>query len=243
MPARMPEYRGNTSATPAPGKGLAVQRLFAAIARRYDAANHLLSGGLDFFWRRRAARIVQQWKPARVLDLATGSGDLARALGKACPKATVIGADFCLPMLEIARRKRVRHLVQADALRLPFRTGEFDVVTIAFGLRNMESWTGALAEMARILRPGGHLLVLDFSVPQGRVKGVYRFYLHKVLPRLAATVTGEKSAYEYLADSIESFPSGDAMNGLIAAAGFTDAACERLSAGIVSLYTAMRSGS
>jgi demethylmenaquinone methyltransferase / 2-methoxy-6-polyprenyl-1,4-benzoquinol methylase len=240
MPVCMPENAVKPSPNPSPGKGLAVQRLFGAIAKRYDFANHLLSGGLDFFWRKRAANIVKSWNPATVLDLATGSGDLARALGKACPSAMIVGADFCLPMLQVARRKRARHLVQADGMRLPFRSATFDAVTIAFGLRNMESWPDALAEMARVLKPGGHLLVLDFSVPKGRMRGAYRFYLHKVLPRIASTVTGEKSAYEYLADSIEVFPSGDAMNELIGEAGFHAARCEALTGGIVSLYTATR---
>jgi demethylmenaquinone methyltransferase/2-methoxy-6-polyprenyl-1,4-benzoquinol methylase len=125
-------------------------------------------------------------------------------------------------------------------MRLPFRPATFDAVTIAFGLRNMESWPEALAEMARVLKPTGHLLVLDFSVPKGRMRGVYRFYLHQVLPRIASTVTGEKSAYEYLADSIEVFPSGQAMNDLIHGAGFHGAQCEALTGGIVSLYTAAR---
>ena len=240
MPVCMPENAVKPSSMPAPGKGLAVQRLFGAIARRYDLANHLLSGGFDFFWRKRAARIVKSWNPATVLDLATGSGDLARAVGKACPGAMIVGADFCLPMLQVARRKRARHLVQADGMRLPFRPETFDVLTIAFGLRNMESWPDALAEMARVLKPGGHLLVLDFSVPKGKMRGVYRFYLHRILPRIASTVTGEKSAYEYLADSIEVFPSGDAMNELIIGAGFYATRCEALTGGIVSLYTATR---
>lgn len=242
MAVSMPENAAKPSSVPAPGKGLAVQRLFGAIARRYDLANHLLSGGLDFLWRRRAGRIVKGWAPEKLLDLATGSGDLARTLTRACPKAMVVGADFCLPMLQVARRKRVKHLVQADGLRLPFRDAEFDVVTIAFGLRNMESWQKGLSEMARVLKPGGHILVLDFSVPSGKLQGPYRFYLHRVLPRIASVVTGEKFAYEYLADSIETFPSGDAMNTLIAAEGFKDAKCERLSGGIVSLYTATKTG-
>lgn len=237
----MPENAEKPSCTPAPGKGLAVQRLFGSIARRYDLANHLLSGGLDFFWRRRAARHVRSWNPAKILDLATGSGDLARVLQKACREAVVVGADFCLPMLKVARHKRLPHLVQADALRLPFRSATFDAVTIAFGLRNMESWTAALQEMARVLKPGGHLLVLDFSVPPGKLRGLYRVYLHRVLPRIAAVLTGAKSAYEYLADSIEEFPSGDAMNAMIESSGFQKAQGERLSGGIVSLYTAERS--
>jgi demethylmenaquinone methyltransferase / 2-methoxy-6-polyprenyl-1,4-benzoquinol methylase len=236
----MPENVAKPSSMPAPGKGLAVQRLFGSIARRYDLANHLLSGGMDFLWRRRAAKIVRAWSPARILDVATGSGDLARVLARACPQATVVGADFCLPMLKIARRKRLDHLVQADGLQLPFSAGAFDAVTIAFGLRNMESWRDGLAEMARVLRPGGHLLVLDFSVPRGRMRSAYQFYLHRVLPRVASVVTGERSAYEYLADSIEAFPQGEAMNHLIKDAGFNEAACEPLSGGIVSLYTARR---
>ena len=236
----MPENVAKPSSTPTPGKGLAVQRLFGSIARRYDLANHLLSGGLDFVWRRRAAKIVRDWSPVKVLDLATGSGDLARALSRGCPKATIVGVDFCLPMLKVARRKRLTHLVQADGLHLPFASGEFDVVTIAFGLRNMESWRDGLAEMARVLRPGGHLLVLDFSVPRGKFGGVYRFYLHRVLPHVASVVTGEKSAYEYLGDSIETFPQGDAMNRLINESGFRNATSESLSGGIVSLYTASR---
>ena len=240
MPACMPENSAIRSPAPTPGKGVAVQRLFGAIARRYDLANHLLSAGLDFGWRRRAARIVRRWNPAVILDLATGSGDLARSLQRACPQALVAGADFCLPMLRIARRKRLQHLVQADALNLPFASGTFDIVTIAFGLRNIESWPAALAEMARVLRPGGHVLILDFSIPTGRLGPAYRFYLHKILPAFASIVTGEKSAYQYLGDSIETFPQSEIMCRLINEAGFRDAACEQRSAGIVSFYTARR---
>lgn len=236
----MPEDFTAPSPVPAPGKGHGVQQLFASIAFRYDLANHLLSGGLDFLWRRRAARIVRSWAPARVLDLATGSGDLARTVARACRGATIIGADFCLPMLRVARRKNLPHLVQADALCLPFADATFDVITIAFGLRNMESHERALGEMARVLRPGGHLLVLDFSAPTGLMRGLYRFYLHRIVPGLAGFITGEKNAYEYLGASIESFPHGEAMNAIIHASGFTSAKCRPLTGGIVSLYTATR---
>jgi demethylmenaquinone methyltransferase / 2-methoxy-6-polyprenyl-1,4-benzoquinol methylase len=143
-------------------------------------------------------------------------------------------------MLEVARRLGSRRLVQADALALPFQDGEFDAVTVAFGLRNMASWEGALREMARVLVPGGHVLVLDFSVPPPPLRTVYRPYLHHVLPRLASWVTGEKEAYRYLAESIEAFPSGAALCGLLAAAGFVEANCEPLSGGIVSLYVGRR---
>ena len=221
-------------------KGPLVRAMFSAIAGRYDLANHFLSFGLDFFWRRRAARIVRAWQPERILDLATGSGDLALSLRAACPEARIIGADFCLSMLLVAQRKSLGNLVVADGMALPFADGAFDVLTVAFGLRNMESWPGALAEMARVLKPGGHLLVLDFSVPPVPLRWAYRPYLHHVLPRLAGFLTGEKAAYDYLGDSIEKFPCGPAMCGLIAGAGFADAECERLSGGIVSLYTARR---
>jgi demethylmenaquinone methyltransferase/2-methoxy-6-polyprenyl-1,4-benzoquinol methylase len=219
---------------------VAVRRLFGAIARRYDLANHLLSGGLDFWWRRRAAKIIRSWKPARVLDLATGSGDLALALAKACPDAEVFAADFCLPMLLAARRKGVANLIQADGMSLPFSDAAFDAVTIAFGLRNMESWQRGLAEIARVLRPGGHLLVLDFSIPCPPFRAPYRFYLHRVLPAFARFLTGDRQAYEYLGASIEKFPAGLEMNAMIEAAGFADAKCKLLTGGVVSLYTARR---
>lgn len=214
-----------------------MQRLFGTIARRYDLANHLLSGGLDFLWRRRAAKIVRTWAPSTILDLATGSGDLALALAKACPAAEITAADFCQPMLDEARRKGVKNLVQADGMNMPFPDASFDVLTIAFGLRNMESWPLALAEMARVLRPGGHLLVLDFSVPPPPFRGLYRFYLHRILPHLATLLTGEKTAYEYLGDSIETFPQGAAMQALLKESGFAEASYIPLTGGIVSLYT------
>lgn len=221
-------------------KAQQVRALFSSIAGRYDLANHLLSAGLDYFWRRRAARVVRGWKPGRILDLATGSGDLALTLHAACPEALIVGADFCHPMLRVAQRKGVAHLVTADGLALPFARESFDVVTVAFGLRNMASWPDALAGMHRVLRPGGHLLILDFSVPHPPLRWLYRPYLHLVLPRVAALLTGEQAAYEYLGDSIEKFPHGAAMCGLLEQAGFAEARSEPLSGGIVSLYTATR---
>ncbi len=159
---------------------------------------------------------------------------------RACPAASVTGADFCEPMLERARAKGLRNTVVADALCLPFADHRFDAVTVAFGLRNMASWHAALREMARVLAPGGHVLILDFSLPSPPLRGVYRFYLHRLLPTVAAIVTREKSAYQYLGDSIEKFPAGAAMLALIAECGFIEPACEPLTAGIVSLYTATK---
>jgi demethylmenaquinone methyltransferase/2-methoxy-6-polyprenyl-1,4-benzoquinol methylase len=218
-------------------KANSVRALFTAIAARYDFANHFLSFGLDFLWRRQAARIVRGWEPRRLLDLATGSGDLALSLRAACPETQIIGGDFCLPMLRTAQGKTLRNLVVADGMRLPFVDGAFDALTIAFGLRNMESWPGALAEMRRVIRPGGGLLILDFSVPPPPMRWVYRPYLHLVMPRLAGLLTGEKGAYDYLADSIEKFPCGAAMCGVIEEAGFSEARAFPLTGGIVTLYT------
>lgn len=214
-----------------------VRGIFSSIAGRYDLANHLLSGGLDFLWRARAARLVAAWKPRAILDLATGSGDLALALQKKCPSARVIGADFCLPMLQEAARKGLHPLIAADGTRLPFADDAFDVVTVAFGLRNMSSWPQALQEMARVLRPGGHLLVLDFSLPRPPLAALYRFYLHSVLPLFAGLLTGQRAGYEYLGESIESFPSGEAMCTLLTQNGFRHPHTQPLAAGIVSIYT------
>jgi demethylmenaquinone methyltransferase / 2-methoxy-6-polyprenyl-1,4-benzoquinol methylase len=214
--------------------------MFSSIAKKYDLANHLLSGGLDYFWRARSARIVAGWNPSRILDLATGSGDLALALRAACPRSTVVGADFCHPMLREAQRKGLEHLVTADGMRLPFASAAFDALTVAFGLRNMESYPAALIEMGRVIRPGGHLLVLDFSIPPAPLRWIYRPYLHHVLPSIAAWLTGQKSAYDYLGESIEAFPAGAAMCALIDSCGFRDTAGQPLSGGIVSLYTATR---
>ena len=212
--------------------------MFGRIARRYDLANHVLSGGADFLWRRRAAKIIEGWRPKRVLDLATGSGDLALAIQHRLPDAIVVAADFSPEMLDVARRKGVRETVLADALHLPFETGSFDCVTVAFGLRNMADWNLALGEMSRVLRAGGHLLVLDFSLPRGALRPAYRFYLHRCLPLLASLVTGQKAAYDYLGGSIEKFPSGGEMVELIEKNGFAGAAAEPLTGGIATIYTA-----
>jgi demethylmenaquinone methyltransferase/2-methoxy-6-polyprenyl-1,4-benzoquinol methylase len=212
--------------------------MFGRIAGRYDLANHLLSGGADFLWRRRAVKIVGEWQPGRVLDLATGSGDLALALQRRLPQAAITAADFSPEMLSVAQRKGVRETVLADALRLPFPDESFDCVTVAFGLRNMADWSLALREMSRVLRPSGHLLVLDFSLPAGPLRPAYRFYLHRCLPILASLVTGQKAAYDYLGGSIEKFPSGDDMVRLIQENGLARASARPLTGGIATIYTA-----
>ena len=213
--------------------------MFGAIARRYDLANHMLSCGIDFYWRKCAADTVASWRPGKIVDLATGTGDLALALQKKLPDAEVTGVDFLSEMLELAQMKGVSKTILADAMKLPFPDASFDCVTIAFGLRNMENWRGALVEMSRVLRRNGHLLVLEFSLPAGSiVRTLYRFYLHRCLPLLGSFLTKKKSAYDYLGDSIEEFPNGHAMIDLIEASGFEQATFQTLSYGIATMYTA-----
>ena len=218
-----------------------VRAMFGAIAPRYDLANHVLSCGLDFLWRRRVAELVAESKPQSILDLATGTGDLALLLQRRFPSARITGADFSGEMLTLARQKGLRETALADARSLPFPDESFDIVTIAFGLRNLPDWLEGLREMRRVIRPGGALLVLDFSLPRrSLVRSTYRFYLHRVVPLVGATLTGRKEAYSYLGDSIERFPQGAAMLTLMEQAGFKNAKAEPLSAGIVTIYTAVK---
>ena len=220
-----------------------VRRAFASIAGRYVLTNHVLSLGIDVLWRRKTARAVADLMPRIVLDLATGSGDLASEIERRCPAGgtTVIGADFSPPMLQQARRRGLRNLIVADAMNLPFADEVADVVTVAFGLRNMASWPDGLREMSRVLRPGGILFVLDFSLPTWQpMRGWHLFYLRKVMPRIAGILTGQRGAYEYLCGSIEKFPAGDAMCRLMKANGFSSAQAEPLSFGIASLYRAVK---
>lgn len=220
-----------------------VRRAFASIASRYVVTNHVLSLGIDVLWRWRTGREVAQCQPKVVVDLATGSGDLAAEIQRRCPEASVVGMDFSQPMLMEARKRGLTQLVVADAMNLPLADACADVVTVAFGLRNMASWPEALQEMSRILRPGGHLFVLDFSLPKAAlVRRGHLFYLRNIMPRVAGWLTGERQAYEYLCGTIEAFPSGTAMNQMIVENGFARCQAAELSLGIASLYHAEKAG-
>lgn len=215
-----------------------VHAVFSSIAERYVTANHILSCGVDILWRQRALQKVAEWQPRRLLDIATGTGDLALTLAAALPETEVLGTDFCRPMLDVAVRRGLKNVLEADALHLPLPDNSFDVATVAFGLRNMADYGAALAEFRRVLRPGGHLLVLDFSLPDGIFRAPYRLYLHHVLPRIAGLVTGNSGAYDYLGDSIEAFPRGEAFVDLLHRTGYKGGTCLPLNLGIASLYTA-----
>jgi demethylmenaquinone methyltransferase / 2-methoxy-6-polyprenyl-1,4-benzoquinol methylase len=220
-----------------------VREMFGSIAQRYDLANHLLSCGCDIIWRKRAAEIVAGWNPNAIVDLATGTGDLALALERELPKSEIIGADFSEEMLAVAKAKGVRRVVTADALTLPFADRSFDCLTIAFGLRNIKEWDLALREMARVLTANGNLLVMEFSLPSMSIfRTIYRFYLHRLLPILGSFLTQKKTAYDYLGDSIEQFPGGEELVRLIEANGFRDAAAKPVTGGIVTIYTATKRG-
>jgi demethylmenaquinone methyltransferase/2-methoxy-6-polyprenyl-1,4-benzoquinol methylase len=217
-----------------------VKEAFARIADRYVMTNHVLSLGVDVWWRRVVTKRIKSLNPAKVLDVASGTGDLALSIQDALPNATVIATDFCAEMLGHASNRGVRQTLVADALALPFPDGEFDVVTVAFGLRNMADYVLALKEMRRVLKPGGTLFILDFSLPQGVMCAPYRLYLHHVLPKLAGFLTKQKDAYEYLAGSIEQFPSGEAMISLLNQSGYGNSTAIPMTFGVVSVYEAVR---
>lgn len=220
--------------------------MFGRIAHRYDLANRLLSCGIDIWWRFRLVRSVLATHPVRVLDLATGSGDVAFALARALPeKVEIVAMDFCQPMLDQAeikksrlRDSRMRRLSfkQGDGLALPLDDQSTDVVTIAFGLRNMADRHRCLSEMARVLKPGGTALILEFSQPYGWFRPLYLLYLRHVLPRIAGWITGDRAAYAYLNDSIERFPARTALALEMEQAGFTAVRARALTLGIVALH-------
>jgi demethylmenaquinone methyltransferase/2-methoxy-6-polyprenyl-1,4-benzoquinol methylase len=235
--------------------GLHVRDMFSRIAPRYDFLNHLLSFSLDRVWRRRTAKVfsgVLARPEARVIDLCCGTGDLAFALlkrrarllaGAAPGDASVIGSDFVEGMLVRARQKaqasgaRVA-FTGADALSLPLGDGTFDLVTAAFGFRNLSNYEAGLREFARILKPGGQVGILEFSEPErGALAGVFRMYFRHVLPRIGGAISGDKQAYAYLPGSVAKFPSASGLRELMERNGFTDVRVRSWNFGSVLLHS------
>ena len=231
-----------------------VREMFSGIAPRYDLLNHLLSGRLDDVWRRRVARRFASTlarRDARVLDLCCGTGDLAFALARKASGAQIIGADFSGAMLAIARRKATAanrspaenaiEFVEADALHLPFADATFDLVTSAFGFRNLANYGEGLKEIRRVLRPGGEVGILEFAEPRGKIFGaVYRFYFRLILPTLGGAISGNSAAYSYLPRSVGRFPSPEELAAQMASAGFGDVRFARWTGGTVTLHTGTR---
>ena len=220
--------------------------MFARIASRYDLANRLLSLGIDQIWRNRLVEEVDYRKPSTVVDLATGSGDVAFALREGLPpETTLIGLDFCPPMIAEAKKKQIEFGVPniefgiGDILDLPVETGWADAATISFGYRNLENRHQGLLEIKRILNPDdGFLFILEFSQPHPLYRPFYYFYLKRVLPTVASFITGDRAAYEYLCNSIESFPDRDGISAELRAAGFTNIKAIPLALGSVALHIA-----
>jgi demethylmenaquinone methyltransferase/2-methoxy-6-polyprenyl-1,4-benzoquinol methylase len=225
-------------------EGKAVQSMFAGIASRYDLANRVLSGGLDVWWRRRLIKMVADRTPKTVVDLATGSGDVALAMQRHLgEEVKVSGMDFCQPMLDEADRKKLDDprtaamtFRWADCLDLPLDENSVDVLTIAFGLRNLENRDRGLREMLRVLRPGGSLFVLEFTQPDAWFRPLYYTYVKGILPWMARLLTGDKGAYDYLGGSIAAFPDKASLSSELSAAGFSEVKATGLSASIVAIH-------
>lgn len=238
-----PLRRSDAAPTPGAPETLAVRSMFDRIAPRYDLLNHVLSGGIDIHWRRRAVDVLAAAPGARVLDLCTGTADLLiEALGRDGASRGV-GLDMSMPMLTRAAGKLSRvgmagraGLVAGDVQALPVRDGAFDGALIGFGIRNVGDAAGALAEMRRVLRPAGRLVVLEFSMPRGPMGVLYRAYARHVLPRLGGWISGDRGAYAYLPASVARFPTPAELGALMEGAGFTDVRWQPLTGGVAHVH-------
>jgi demethylmenaquinone methyltransferase / 2-methoxy-6-polyprenyl-1,4-benzoquinol methylase len=249
VPPKGTRFEGAASEADA---GLAVRDMFSQIAPRYDLLNHLLSMQLDRVWRRRVARLVRpilRRSDARVLDLCCGTGDLAFSLRRApgtC--AQIVGADFSHAMLVRARSKGASGdslgalpVFEADALRMPFADGSFDLVTTAFGFRNLANYEDGLREIHRVLRPGGTVAILEFTEPPPGLMGdLYRWYFRNVLPRIGAFLSGDRKAYSYLPASVSRFFRPAELAGLMTAVGYQGAEYKVWTFGTVALHLGVR---
>jgi demethylmenaquinone methyltransferase/2-methoxy-6-polyprenyl-1,4-benzoquinol methylase len=220
-----------------------VRRMFGRVAHRYDLANHLLSFNIDRYWRAHSVRRTRQilLRPeARVLDICCGTGDLVLALAR--HGRSVLGSDFCHPMLvaahgKIARRRAPAVLFESDALTLPLRDASLDLLTVAFGFRNLANYESGLAEMRRVLRPGGMAAILEFSQPPNPLFGaLYNMYSRRILPWIGGLISGSRDAYTYLPESVRKFPAAPDLAAMMRRAGFAEVSFEYLTGGIVALH-------
>lgn len=225
-----------------------ISAMFDRISPKYDALNHLLSLNIDKVWRRKTAREVAKCQPRTILDLATGTADLAIAMAKRNPQAHIIGMDISEKMLEIGKTKIASQghenqieLHLGDAADLPFENQSFDAVTVAFGVRNFEDLDKGLSEISRVLKPNGQAVILEFSMPERfPVKQVYRLYFRHILPKIGQVVSKDASAYSYLPASVERFPKPKDFQQMLVNHGLTHCDARKLSFGIAMLYTATK---
>ncbi|MBL9163472.1 MAG: bifunctional demethylmenaquinone methyltransferase/2-methoxy-6-polyprenyl-1,4-benzoquinol methylase UbiE [Planctomycetaceae bacterium] len=226
--------------------GPRVRRMFGEIAGKYDFLNHLLSLNVDRYWRWRTVRTVAPQSGDRILDVCTGTGDLALAYHKATSgKAEIVGADFCHEMLALGHQKGMKaragdrlSFIEADTQNLPFPSDRFNIVTVAFGLRNVADTDAGLAEMTRVCSPGGQVAVLEFSSPEWQpFKGIYSWYFRNVLPRIGQMLArNAESAYSYLPESVGEFPQGEALAERMRRVGLTEVSYRPLTLGVATLY-------
>ena len=222
--------------------------MFAQIAGKYDLMNCLLSLNIDTYWRSATVKRVPVVGPAPILDLCTGTGDLAFQFRKKWPNVPIVGADFCNEMLEVARQKQTMRsvegidFVEASAMELPFEENKFQVVSVAFGIRNVEQTEQGLSEIVRVCQPGGRVAILEFSRPSiWPLSSIYNFYFRHVLPRVGQMMAkNDKSAYEYLPTSVSQFPSGQDFADLMTAAGLRDIQMFPMTLGVATLYMGVK---
>jgi len=224
-----------------------VRSLFDSIAHRYDLLNHLLSGGVDFYWRKKAINILEKIHPKKILDVATGTADFAIATLRLAP-TEVIGVDISEQMLEIGRKKIVDRkltdkirLESGEAEQMRFETGYFDAAIVAFGARNFEFLEKGLAEMNRVVRQGGKIVILEFSRPRSfPFKQLYFFYFKNILPFVGRMISKDSEAYQYLPDTVMKFPEGKDFLDRLTATGFSSLTEQRLTFGIVTIYSGVK---
>ena len=225
-----------------------VREMFDNIAPKYDLLNHTLSMSIDRVWRRRVVGEVRRAKPGRILDVATGTGDLAIAMARRIRDVQVLGVDLSEQMLAVARRKIEARgldgrivLDRGDAERLAVADASVDVATVAFGVRNFGDLGAGLRELARTIKPGGKVVILEFSRPRNRVfRALYEFYSYKILPRIGGLVSRDKRAYEYLPASVREFPAPEEFMAMMARAGFRNCRARSQSFGIAQIYIGER---
>ncbi len=229
------------------GKKQQVADMFDNISHKYDFLNHFLSLGIDIRWRKKAIKLLKEIQPKQILDIATGTGDFAIEALKLNPDH-VTGVDISEGMLNVGREKLKKRklddritLTSGDSENLPFEDNKFDAIIVAFGVRNFENLQKGLSEMFRVLRPGGKVVVLEFSKPKSfPFKQLYNFYFKNILPTLGKTISKDNAAYTYLPESVKSFPDGKDFTSILDKLGFKNTECKPLTFGISSIYTGIK---